>query len=58
VEQWIHTPIEDDAAFADEVKTVCDIYADAIERMRHYIELNQYHRTLKYFRKEAFALKK
>jgi len=31
VKQWIHTPIEDEEAFNDEVKTVCDIYANAIE---------------------------
>jgi len=31
VKQWIHTPIEDEEAFNEEVKTVCDIYANAIE---------------------------
>ena len=31
VKQWIHTPIEDEEKFNDEVKKVCDIYADAIE---------------------------
>jgi len=31
VKQWIHTPIEDEEGFNEEVKTVCDIYANAIE---------------------------
>lgn len=31
MKQWIHTPIEDEAAFNEEVKTVCDLYADATE---------------------------
>ena len=31
MKQWIHTPIEDEEAFSEEVKTVCDIYANAIE---------------------------
>ncbi len=31
MKQWLHTPIEDEATFHDEVKIVCDIYADAIE---------------------------
>lgn len=31
MKQWIHTPIEDEETFNTEVKTVCDIYANAIE---------------------------
>jgi hypothetical protein len=31
VVQWIHTPIEDEELFNQEVKTVCDIYQKAIE---------------------------
>lgn len=31
MKQWIHTPIEDEEIFNEEVKTVCDIYANAIE---------------------------
>ena len=31
MKQWIHTPIEDEEAFNEEVKTVCDIYANVIE---------------------------
>ena len=31
MKQWIHTPIEDEVAFNDEVKTVCDIYHHAID---------------------------
>ncbi len=31
VKQWIHTPIEDEIAFNEEVKTVCDIYHHAID---------------------------
>jgi len=31
VKQWIHTPIKDEETFNSEVKTVCDIYANATE---------------------------
>jgi len=31
VAQWIHTPIEDNEIFNQEVKMVCDVYADAIQ---------------------------
>ncbi len=31
MKQWIHTPIEDEETFNDEVKQVCDIYANAID---------------------------
>jgi hypothetical protein len=39
VKQWIHTPIEDEVAFNDEVKTVCDIYANAIELKKEGIHV-------------------
>ncbi len=29
MKQWIHTPIENEALFNEEVKTVCDLYANA-----------------------------
>ncbi len=44
VKQWIHTPIDDEVAFNDAVKTVCDIYHHAIDLNKtgvHVISCNK-----------------